>query len=47
MNVLGISGSPRKKGDTTYAVKYALEYLLLFFKLRLLPNEIVCFFSLY
>lgn len=27
MNVLGISGSPRKRGNTTYAVKYALDFL--------------------
>lgn len=26
-NVLGISGSPRKKGNTTYAVRYALDIL--------------------
>ncbi|MGA2916693.1 MAG: flavodoxin family protein [Sedimentisphaerales bacterium] len=27
MNILGISGSPREKGNTAYAVKFALEIL--------------------
>ena len=27
MNVLGISGSPRAKGDTVYAVRYALDVI--------------------
>jgi multimeric flavodoxin WrbA len=27
MNILGISGSPRAKGSTTYAVRYALKIL--------------------
>ena len=29
MNILGISGSPNESGNTAYAIRYALEILLI------------------